>query len=92
MYIEKFKEFHLVFHLVCGDCQQEENFYFLLGDLFNIEGDLILSQVVHVNFSHRTCQDCKNFICIDFKKIFSAEQIRRIYNGILSVEKEQSED
>ena len=86
MYIKTFNEFWLIFHLICVDYQQEGNFHFSLGGLFNIEGDLILSEVDQ-KFSHRTCQGYKNFIFIDFKKLFSSEQIRRIYNGVLSVKK-----
>ena len=86
-FYKKINEFRLIFHLICVDCQQEENFHFSLGDLFNIEGNLILSEADQINFSHRTCQGCKNFILIDFKKVFSCEQIRKIYNDILSVEK-----
>ena len=59
------------------------------GDFSKIEGDLTLSEVAQINFLHRTCQGPKNFIFIDFKKLFRSEQIRRIYDGILSVEKEQ---
>lgn len=71
--------------LICVDCQEEENFHFLLGDFFNIEGDLILSEVDQIIFYYRTCQGFKNVIFLDFKKLFSSEQIRSIYNGILSV-------
>ena len=67
-FYKKINEFRLIFHLICVDCQQEENFHFSLGDLFNIEGNLILSEADQINFSHRTCQGCKNFIFIDFKK------------------------
>ena len=50
MPIKKSNEFRLIFHLIWVDCQQEEKFHFLLGDLFNIEGDLILSEVDQIIF------------------------------------------
>ena len=92
MSIEKFKNFRLLFHLLCIDCGHEENFHFLLGDLFNIEGDLILLQVDQINLSHKSRQNCKSFIYIDFKKIFTVEQIRRNWNVICAGEKKQSKD
>ena len=55
MSIKKFNAFRLIFYLISVDCQQEENFHFSLEDLFYIEGDLILSEVDQINFSHRTC-------------------------------------
>ena len=42
---KKFNEFRLIFYLIYVGCQQEENFHFSFGDLFNIEGDLILFEV-----------------------------------------------
>ena len=62
----------------------------MLGDLFNIEGDLILSEVDQINLSHKTWKNCKNFIYIDFKKLFRAEQIRKFYNEICLGQKEES--
>lgn len=91
MSIEKFNNFRLFYHLIGTDCQHEENFDFLLGHLFNIEGDLILSEVDQINLSHRTCQNWKNFIYIDFEKLFTVEQIRKLYDGICSGEKEQQQ-
>ena len=81
MSIEKFKNFHLFFRLICVDCGLRENSHLLLGDLFNSEGDIILSQVDQIHFSHKSCKNCKNFIFIGFKKLFTVEQIRRIWNG-----------
>ena len=88
MSIKKFNEFWLILHLISLDCQREENSRFSLEDLFNAKGDLILSAADQINFSHTTCQGCKIFIFIDFKKLFSSDQFKRIYNGILSVKKE----
>ena len=47
MSVDTFNEFRLLIHLICVNCHQEENFHFLVkgGDLFNREGDLILSYV-----------------------------------------------
>lgn len=92
MSIQKYKEFYLVFHLICVDYQQEENIHFLLGDVFNIEIDLMLFEVDQIILPCRIRQGCKNFIFIDFKKLSSVEKIRKIYNVILSVKKEQSKD
>ena len=78
MSLEKFNNFRLFFHLICADCQHEENFHFLLVGLLKIEGDLILSEVDQINLSHRSCQNCKSFIYIDFRKLFSVEKIRRL--------------
>ena len=90
--VEKFNNFGLLFRLICTDCEHEEDFHLLLGDLFNIESDLNLSDVDLINLSHRTCSGCKNFISLDFKKLFSIEQIRNLYDEICFAEKEQTED
>ena len=76
--LKKFKNFRLFFHLICTNFQHEEYFHLLLGDLYNIEGDLVLSEVVQINLSHRSCQKCTNFIYVDFKKLFTVEQVIRI--------------
>ena len=71
MFIEKFKNFCLFFTKFVLIIITKRNFIFLLRDLFNIEGDLFQSEVDQINMSHRTCQNCKNFIYIDFKKLFT---------------------
>lgn len=76
--LKKFKNFRLFFHLICTNFQHGEHFHLLLGDLYNIEGDLVLSEVVQINLSHRSCQKCTNFIYVDFKKLFTVEQVIRI--------------
>ena len=48
------------FYIICTECQYEERFHFLLGDLVNIEGDLILLEIDQINLSHRTCQNFYN--------------------------------
>ena len=63
-------------------------FSFFLGEIFNREGDLTLSAVDLKNFSHQTCNGCKNFIFIGFKKIYPPTIIRRIYGGLCLVERE----
>ena len=92
MSIEKFKNFHLFFRLICVDCGLKENSHLLLGDLFNSEGDIILSQVDQIHFSHKSCKNCKNFIFISFKKLFTVEQIRRIWNGTCAGIKEEDKN
>ena len=56
-------------------------FIFLEGDVFNMEGNLILMDVDLINFSDQICSGCKNVIFIDFRKIYPPAIIRRIYNG-----------
>ena len=92
MSINKFNEFKLIVHLICIDCKNQENFHFCVGDLFNIEGDLILSEVDQINFSHMSCSSCGSFIYIDFSKIFKPEQLRRTYDRILSIEGQEQGD
>ena len=87
MCVENFNNFRLLFCLICTDCEHVEDFHLLLGDLFNIECDLILFDVDLINLSHKTCQSCKNFIYLDLRKLFRAEQIRRLYDGICRVKK-----
>ena len=41
MSAEKFKNFRVFFHMICADCSHKEKFHFLLGNLFNMEGDII---------------------------------------------------
>ena len=93
MSVENFNNFRLVFRVICTDCEHVEDFHLLLGDfLFNIYGNLISSDVDLISLSHRICQGCKNFIYLGFRKLFSVEEIRRLYHGICRVEKEKTED
>ena len=66
MSLEKCKTFYLFFYLICTNCQHEQNFHFLLGYLFSTEGDFILLEVEQINLSHKSCQNWKNFVYIDF--------------------------
>ena len=93
MSVDTFNKFRLSIHLIRVDYQQEENYlffflFFFLGDLFNREGDLILSDVDLINVSHQTCSGWKNFFFIDFKKIYPLAIIRTIYDGLCAIEKE----
>ena len=91
MSVDTFNKFRLLFHLICADFHQQENFhllFFFLGDLFGRDGDLILSDVDLRNFSRKTRSGCKNFIFIDFKTIYPPAIIRTIYDGLCSIEKE----
>ena len=54
--INKFKEFELIFDIICFDCWHKVTTNFLAGDLFNIKGDLILSDDECINFGNRNCQ------------------------------------
>ena len=67
MSIKTFDKFWLIFHLICVDCQQEDNCHFSLGDLFNIEGDLIPSEVDQINFSHKPVKVLKNSYLLTLK-------------------------
>lgn len=89
MSIEKFKNLRFFFHLIRVDSGHEENCHFLLGNQFNIEGYLILSEVEQINLLHKSCQNCKNFIYIDIKKLFTVSQIGRIWDEICAGKKEQ---
>lgn len=80
------------FRLICIDCGHDENCDFLLGDVFNIKGDLILSEVEQINLSYKSCQNCENFIYIDLKKLFTVSQIRRIWYGICAGKKKQDKN
>ena len=70
MSVNTFENFHLLIHLVCVDCHHEQTLfiYFFCGEIFNREGDIVLSDVGLINFSHQTCNGCKNFMFIDFIK------------------------
>ena len=90
MFLEKFNNFRFIVYFIYTDFQQEENFHFVLGDLFNIDSDLILSEVDQTNLSLRNCQNCKNFIIVDIRKLFSVEQTRRLWNEICLGKKEKA--
>ena len=47
--LEKFKNFRLIFDGKCLDCCTQNQFYFLLGEYFNLEGDLINKKNVNIN-------------------------------------------
>ena len=87
---ETFHNFHLLIHLICVDCHQEETFHFLLGDLFNREGNLIFLNVNIINFSHQICSCRKNLVFIDFKKFYPPAVIRSIYNGLCTIVKKRT--
>ena len=78
--------------MACADCSHEEKFHFLLGDLINMEGNIILSDVDESNFCHRKCRDCGIFgVFFYFKKLFPPALIRRTYVGMCSVEERGSD-
>ena len=85
-------ELRLTFHVICVDCGMRKNFNLFGGNCFNIEGDLILSNIKQVNSFYKTCLGCRNVIFFYFKKLFNSEKIRGICNGILSVKKELGEN
>ena len=43
--MNKFKEFRLIFDIICLDCLVKVTTIFIAGAVFNIEGDLTLSDV-----------------------------------------------
>ena len=87
--MNKFKKFKLIFDIICFDCRHKVTINFLAGDLFKIEGDLILSDAEYINFRNRNCQNCQACIFIDFKKIFLPRRIRELYHGLCIIEKEE---
>ena len=48
MSVKTFENFRLLIRLFCVDCRHEQTFHFWGGEIFNREGDLILS---HVNLN-----------------------------------------
>ena len=46
--MNKFKKFKLIFDIICFDCRHKVTINFLAGDLFKIEGDLILSDAEYI--------------------------------------------
>ena len=90
MSVNTFENFRLLIQLFCVDCRHKQTFHFWGGEIFNREGDLILSHVDLINFSLQTCNGCKNFIFIDFLiKIYPPTIIRRIYDGLYLVERKR---
>ena len=87
--MNKFKEFKLIFDIICFDCWHKVITNFLVGDLFNIEGDLTLSDVEYINFGNRIYENCEAYIFIDFKKIFPPRRIRELYHGLCVIKKEE---
>ena len=53
--MNKFKEFKFFFGVIFFDCQHKKTVKFLVADLFNIDSDLILSVVAHINLTNRNC-------------------------------------
>ena len=92
MSIKKFSKFRLIFHIICLKCSHEDKFSIFGENSFNIERDLILSEIEQINLSYKTYTGCENLMFFDFKKLFNSEQVRKIYHGILSVKKEPSEN
>ena len=82
----------LFFILFAWIVVMRKNFNLFGANCFNIEGDLILSDIKQVNSFYKTCLGFRNVIFFDFKKLFNSEKIRRIYNGILFVKKELGEN
>ena len=97
-------KFSSFFYMICADCSHEEKFYFLLGDLFNKEGDIIQLDVDEFNFSRRKCEGCFFLFFLfcffllllllfffDFKELFPAALIRRTYDEMCSVQERGSD-
>ena len=77
---EQFYCFQIIFDIKCLDCCNQNTIKFVLGDLFNLEGDFNNKKSIDCNY---TCSVCKLKIFIDFAKIFKANKIREIYDGIV---------
>ena len=56
-----------------------------------MEGDLILSDVEHINLAKRNCQSCQAYNFIDFKKIFPPRKVLLLYYGQGVIEKEEQD-
>ena len=91
MSIRKFHEFRPILHLICVEFQHEKNVRFYLGDLFNTEGNLILSAVDQINFSHRTCQVVRTLYSLTLKSYLAVKKSEEFTIGSFT-EKEQSEN
>ena len=87
--MNKFKEFKLIFDIIFFDCWYKVTTNFLAGDLFNIEGDIIILDAEYINFSNRNFQNCHAYIFIDFKKIFLLGGIRELCHGLCIIEEEE---
>ena len=72
--MNKFKEFNFFFGVIFFDCQHKKTVNFLVADLFNIDSDLILSVVEHINLTNRNCRNCQVYIFFVFKKISHQEE------------------
>lgn len=72
MSIKNLMNFDSSFILICVDCQQEENFHFLL---------------YQINFSNRTYQGCKNFsILKSYSSVNKSEEFKM--GSVLSKKKQ----
>ena len=72
--MNKFKEFTFIFGIICFDCQHKVTTNFLVGNLFNIGGDLILSDAEYINFSNRNCQSCQLIFSLILKRFSYQEE------------------
>ena len=77
---ELFNSFRLNFDMKCLDCANQETMKFCLGDLYNLEGDFINKRNIDYNYM---CSICNLNTFIDFVRLFSADKIRKIYDGII---------
>ena len=89
MPIKKFSKFRLIFHIICLKCSHEDKFSILGGNSFNIERDLILSEIEQINLSYKTYTGCENWMFFDFKKLFNSEQVRKFIMGSFLSKKNQ---
>ena len=49
--IEQFNSFRLIFGMKCQDCTNQDTIFFLLGDLYNLEGHFINIKNISCNYA-----------------------------------------
>lgn len=80
---------HFTFNLCWVSAWKNVRFY--LGDLFNTEGNLILSAVDQINFSHRTCQVVRTLYSLTLKSYLAVKKSEEFTIGSFA-EKSESEN
>ena len=80
-----FKEFKLLFRLICFDCGFVEDFSTEMGKVFNLEGDVILGARDEMNYYNISCGGCSNFMHFELKEIVSVSEKRELYNWIKNI-------
>ena len=63
-----------------------------MEEFFSIEDDFIINELDEIHFCHRLYNGCKIFIFVDHKKLFLSKNVRDIYDGIKTIQKQSFED